>query len=51
MAEEGVKAIMHRLEQQDEAMIDILRKIERPNRAILAGLRRWGLVARSPAPA
>ena len=34
MAEEEVKAIMHRLEQQDEAMIDILGKIEQPNRAI-----------------
>lgn len=36
-AEEEVKAIMHHLEQQDEAMIDILRTIEEQHRAIISG--------------
>jgi uncharacterized membrane protein len=35
-AEEEVKAIMHHLEQQDEAMIDILRRIEEQHRAIIS---------------
>jgi uncharacterized membrane protein len=36
-AEEEVKAIMHHLEQQDEAMIDILRTMEEQHRAIIGG--------------
>jgi uncharacterized membrane protein len=36
-AEEEVKAIMHHLEQQDEAMIDILRRMEEQHRTILSG--------------
>jgi uncharacterized membrane protein len=36
-AEEEVKAIMHHLEQQDEAMIDILRTMEEQHRAIISG--------------
>jgi uncharacterized membrane protein len=36
-AEEEVKAIMHHLEQQDEAMIDILRTMEEEHRAIISG--------------
>jgi len=34
-AEEEVKAIMHHLEQQDEAMIDILRKLEEQHEVLL----------------
>jgi uncharacterized membrane protein len=34
-AEEEVKAIMHHLEQQDEAMIDILRKLEEQHETLL----------------
>jgi uncharacterized membrane protein len=36
-AEEEVKAIMHHLELQDEAMIDILRRIEEQHRVIISG--------------
>jgi uncharacterized membrane protein len=35
-AEEEVKAIMHHLEQQDEAMIDILRKLEEQHEVLLS---------------
>jgi len=42
-AEEEVKAIMHHLEQQDEAMIDILRKMEEQHRVILSGFAAMGL--------
>jgi len=37
-AEEEVKAIMHHLEQQDEVMIDILRRIEAQHQVILGTL-------------
>ena len=37
-AEEEVKAIMHHLEQQDEVMIDILRRIESQHQVILGKL-------------
>jgi len=37
-AEEEVKAIMHHLEQQDEVMIDILRRIEDQHRTIMGAL-------------
>src|SRR5271156_4107668 len=36
-AEEEVKSIMRHLEQQDEAMIDILRRMEEQHRTILSG--------------
>jgi uncharacterized membrane protein len=52
MAEEGVKAIMHHLEQQDEAMIDILQKMEQQHRAIISGFATMGFSGnRTPAPA
>jgi len=35
-AEEEVKAIMHHLEQQDEVMIDILRRLEESQKLLLA---------------
>jgi uncharacterized membrane protein len=35
-AEEEVKSIMHHLEQQDEAMIDILRKLEEQHEVLLS---------------
>ncbi len=35
-AEEELKAIMHHLEQQDEVMIDILRRLEEQHQALLA---------------
>jgi uncharacterized membrane protein len=35
-AEEELKAIMHHLEQQDEVMIDILRRLEEQHEALLA---------------
>ena len=35
--EEEVKAIMQHLEQQDEAIIDVLRRIEEQHRAIIKG--------------
>jgi|SRR5271156_6815119 len=35
-AEEEVKAIMHHLEQQDEVMIDILRKLEEQHEVLLS---------------
>jgi uncharacterized membrane protein len=44
-AEEEVKAIMHHLEQQDEVMIDLLRRVEEQHAVImsrLAALRRDG---------
>ncbi|HLW68993.1 MAG TPA: DUF1003 domain-containing protein [Candidatus Binataceae bacterium] len=51
-AEEEVKAIMHHLEQQDEAMIDILRRMEEQHRAVIKGLAMMGLNGGStPAPA
>jgi uncharacterized membrane protein len=37
MAEEEVKAIMHHLEQQDEAMIDILQRMEQQHHSIISG--------------
>ena len=37
-AEEEVKAIMLHLEQQDEVMIDLLRKVEEQHRVIMSGL-------------
>ena len=37
-AEEEVKAIMHHLEQQDEVMIDILRRIEAQHQVIMSTL-------------
>jgi uncharacterized membrane protein len=51
-AEEEVKAIMRHLEQQDEAMIDILRRMEQQHLSIInefAAIRRDG--DRNPAPA
>ena len=38
-AEEEVKAIMHHLEQQDEVMIDILRRLEESQKLLLAAHR------------
>jgi uncharacterized membrane protein len=53
-AEEEVKAIMHHLEQQDEAMIDILQRMEQ-HHAIISGFAAMGLTAaglpRLPEPA
>ena len=37
IAEEELKAIMHHLEQQDEATIYILQKMEQQHRAIISG--------------
>jgi hypothetical protein len=37
-AEEEVKAIMRHLEQQDEAMIELLRKLEEQHEVILRNL-------------
>jgi uncharacterized membrane protein len=37
-AEEEVKAIMHHLEQQDEAMIELLRKLEEQHEVIMGKL-------------
>ena len=52
MAEEEVKAIMHHLEQQDEAMIDILQKMEQQHRAIISGFAAMGFNSNgTPAPA
>jgi uncharacterized membrane protein len=51
-AEEEVKAIMQHLEQQDEAMIDILRRMEQQHLSIInefAAIRING--DRNPAPA
>jgi uncharacterized membrane protein len=42
-AEEEIKAIMHHLEQQDEAMIDILRRMEEQHKTML----EWLETARS----
>ncbi len=39
-AEEEVKAIMHHLEQQDEAMIDLLRRVEEQHVLIMSGLEQ-----------
>ncbi|MGH9646994.1 MAG: DUF1003 domain-containing protein [Bryobacteraceae bacterium] len=51
-AEEEVKAIMHHLEQQDEAMIDILRRMEEQHRAIIGGFAAMGFkISGTPAPA
>jgi uncharacterized membrane protein len=50
-AEEEVKAIMQHLEQQDEAMIDILRRMEQQHLSIInefAAIRSNG--NRNPAP-
>jgi hypothetical protein len=52
MAEEEVKAIMHHLEQQDEAMIDILQRMEQQYRAIISGFAAMGFNGSgTPAPA
>jgi uncharacterized membrane protein len=51
-AEEEVKAIMQHLEQQDEAMIDILRRMEQQHLSIInafAAIRSNG--DRNPGPA
>jgi uncharacterized membrane protein len=45
-AEEEVKAIMQHLEQQDEVMIDILRRLEAQHQALLA---RGAIDTRGPA--
>ncbi len=37
-AEEEVKSIMHHLEQQDEVMIDLLRRLEEQHQSIMSGL-------------
>ena len=51
-AEEEVKAIMHHLEQQDEAMIDILHTMEEQHRAIIKGFAAMGFNGNgTPAPA
>jgi uncharacterized membrane protein len=51
MAEEEVKAIMHHLEQQDEAMIAILEKMEQQHRAIIQGFAAMGFNSNgTPAP-
>jgi uncharacterized membrane protein len=50
-AEEEVKAIMHHLEQQDEAMIDILRRMEQQHHAIISGFAAMGFNGSgTPAP-
>ena len=45
-AEQEVKSIMQHLEQQDEVMIDILRRLEAQHEALLA---RGAIAARGPA--
>jgi uncharacterized membrane protein len=49
-AEEEVKSIMHHLEQQDEVMIDILRRIETQHAVIMEKLDK-GLVTQNGSPA
>jgi hypothetical protein len=47
-----VKAIMHHLEQQDETMIDLLRRMEQQHRAIINGFAAMGSNGNgTPAPA
>jgi uncharacterized membrane protein len=50
-AEEEVTAIMHHLEQQDEAMIDILRRMEEQHRTIIGGFAAIRANGGNPAPA
>ncbi len=47
-AEEELKAVMDHLEQQDELMLDILRRLEDQHRAVLTQLGA-GNLANSPA--
>ena len=42
IAQEEVKAIMHHLEQQDEAMIDLLQRMEELHRMIISGFAAMG---------
>ena len=50
-AEEEVKAIMHHLEQQDEVMIDILRRLEDQQRLLLEAHKMLDEGAHRRAPA
>jgi uncharacterized membrane protein len=47
-AEEELKAVMHHLEQQDELMLDILRRLEDQHNTVLSRLA-GGSLANSPA--